>query len=269
MSSYSEILDKLVKVDSTMFASGESGEDNGEGEDSEDESIEKDEQKQTLPADGTPIYVAGIVSAVRTYVTKANKSIMAFVTLEDNYGMFDVVVFNKLYEKRSNVLKKDIPLLIKGYIKRKDENSVSVAANEIYDLNTDSAVISRLRPVSDADIEKRMKRNGGDNQRRPFPENTAQTPKYSETASVAPASATLTSIPEGVSVVITLNDFVTRKLSEIKALLTGSNGEVRVILYDRQSGKKYLADRSMWIDRNIETYKKLKALIGSENVKLA
>ena len=271
MSSYSETLDKLVKVDSTMFASGEIDDETGEGEDADDdgEGIGKDEQKQGLPADGTPIYVAGIVSAVRTYVTKANKSIMAFVTLEDNYGMFDVLVFNKLYEKRSALLKKDIPLLIKGYIKRKDENNVSVAANEIYDLNTDSATISRLRPVSDADIEKRTKRDGGDYYRRPFPENTTQVHEPSQASSDAPAAAALTSIPEGVSVVITLNDFVTRKLSEIKALLTGSNGEVRVILYDRQSGKKYLADRSMWIDRNIDTYKKLKALIGSENVKLA
>ena len=69
--------------------------------------------------------------------------------------------------------------------------------------------------------------------------------------------------------VIILNDYVVNILGEVKDVLMHNNGGVRVILYDKTSGKKFLADRSMWISNDISVLGKIRELVGEENVKLA
>lgn len=250
MSKYEQITSRLVNCDSVLMNSSD-----------EDSPL----------TDGMVVYTAGIISAVRTHITKASNSLMAFVSLEDNYGMFDVVVFNKVYEKKSALLKKDTAVLIKGSVRRKDESSLTISAFDIYDLTTDTAAIAKLKSPSDTakkgDAPKAVNvKKSMDSYR-----NSEGYKKNAAPVSVkAPDMvAEITEIPNGASVVITLNDYVALKLNEIKALLSGAGGEVRVILYDKKSGKKYVADKSMWISRDMGVYRKLKEMIGSENIKLA
>lgn len=48
--------------------------------------------------DGKKVLIVGIISKVKTQLTKSNK-LMAFINVEDKYGIMEAVVFPNVYEK--------------------------------------------------------------------------------------------------------------------------------------------------------------------------
>lgn len=243
---YENLTSRLVNFDSTML-------------------MPSDEEDSQSVEEGKHIYIAGLVSAVKQYVTKSDKpATMAFVTLEDTYGVFEIVVFAKLYESKGGLLKKDAPLLIKGSVTmRNDAPSIKVA--DIYSLNDESSV-SKLKPydgVKKSDVKPLISQNNA-------PSQNNKKPQKSDNPSAKPEEKMmLEKIPENSCVVIVLNDYVLNVLNDVKSLLMKNNGGVKVVLYDKSTGKKFLADKSMWINDNINTLSEIRNLVGEENVKLA
>jgi len=85
--------------------------------------------------DGKVIYVGGIISRIRTIVTK-NNSKMAFLGVEDKTGECEVIVFPNLYENHKDNLIQDAVLKIKGKISCRDRDGkltsdVKIIADEI------------------------------------------------------------------------------------------------------------------------------------------
>lgn len=80
--------------------------------------------------DGAEVVVGGVVlnSTVRT-TTKGEK--MAEVIIEDLYGTIEVMIFPSLYKTSGELLKGDVPLIIKGRIDRTEEK-VRVIGTEIF-----------------------------------------------------------------------------------------------------------------------------------------
>lgn len=74
--------------------------------------------------------VAGIISDVRTIVTKKGNP-MAFVTIEDNFGTIDVVVFSEEYKKHIDSISKEKIVLVSGIISAKENQAASVIAQKI------------------------------------------------------------------------------------------------------------------------------------------
>ncbi len=74
--------------------------------------------------------VAGIVTEVRTIINKKGNP-MAFVTIEDNYGTIDVVVFSEVYKKYIDLISKEKIVLINGIISAKENQSASIIAQTI------------------------------------------------------------------------------------------------------------------------------------------
>lgn len=247
---YEEILERFITHDSISL--------NPQRDDDDIEDVKEDE---TLQND-REVIVGGMVSSIKTYMTKSDKP-MAFVTMEDIYGIFEVVVFPKTYQDKSYLLKKDMPLIIKGRISKKDESSISVSASSIYDMS-DARDIAHLKPLNKENVQNNKKppvntiRNTANNK-----EKAVYKPKNNE-----PANTKLESIPDSASVVIVLDDYVMSVLGELKNILLSNNGSIRVILHDKRSGKKYLADKNMWINNNIGILKDLRDIAGYENVKL-
>ncbi len=66
-----------------------------------------------LPNRETKVVVAGIVTQMRTLMTKKGDR-MAFVTLEDEKGQFEVAIFSDLFEAKRECLKKDAFLIVMG-----------------------------------------------------------------------------------------------------------------------------------------------------------
>ena len=78
-------------------------------------------------ADGTPVRFAGLVSEVKTKITKSS-SMMAFVQMEDYTGTVEVIVFPRIYQQFSTLLSDDSVLCVSGRItKREDEDAKIIA----------------------------------------------------------------------------------------------------------------------------------------------
>ena len=93
--------------------------------------------------DGQRVVVGGIVTGLRTVITKRQES-MAIVTLEDLQGSIEVVVFPRLYETTRPLLRDGAILLIAGRVDHKGEE-VSLLADLVADW--DDAASARPRGV--------------------------------------------------------------------------------------------------------------------------
>ncbi len=67
-----------------------------------------------LAASREPVWMAGVVSALRTMVTKRGK--MAFIVLDDASGQVEISVFNELFESNRSWLKEDTLLIVQGKV---------------------------------------------------------------------------------------------------------------------------------------------------------
>ena len=183
---------------------------------------------------------------------------MAFVQVEDLYGTFEIVVFSKLYEEKIYLLKKDVPILIKGKISKKDEGAVSIAASSIYDL-IDRRSWSGLKPIknkedSDSKTKKKSTLKGDNSPDKSLEESVSdKIPK---------------SIPGDASIMIALDQHTIILLDQLKKIMLQNTGNTRVVLYDKDKNKKYLADKSLWVTEELHILKKLRDIIGHENVKV-
>ena len=79
--------------------------------------------------DGDAVKIAGVVSSIRTVLTK-KKDTMAYVTLEDMKGSLTVIVFSDVFRKTSPFLQSGEPVLVAGSIDADDE-SMKVIASDI------------------------------------------------------------------------------------------------------------------------------------------
>jgi len=84
-------------------------------------------------ADKAEVLVGGILRAVRKKNVKSSGELMAYLTLEDDEGSVEVIVFSSLYKTVYQRLIKDAAVLVKGSID-KDEKGVRVRALEITNL---------------------------------------------------------------------------------------------------------------------------------------
>ncbi|MBQ4542159.1 MAG: hypothetical protein IJA23_04845, partial [Clostridia bacterium] len=66
--------------------------------------------------DGMTVNCGGVVSLVKKIMTKQTNKPMAIITVEDIYGEFDCMVFNKIYEKKwMNWCKTELFILRAGF----------------------------------------------------------------------------------------------------------------------------------------------------------
>jgi len=79
--------------------------------------------------DGTQVSLAGIVTHVREVTTK-RKETMAYVTLEDMKGVFQIIVFADLYRDVFFNIHGEEPLIVKGKVDSGEE-AVRIVASEI------------------------------------------------------------------------------------------------------------------------------------------
>jgi len=79
--------------------------------------------------DGATVIVGGLATSVEKKLTKQNK-LLAIVHLEDLFGKIEVVVYGEVYEKVSDVLLPQSLILVRGKVKKGDEE-VSVLANSV------------------------------------------------------------------------------------------------------------------------------------------
>jgi len=88
-------------------------------------------------ADGQSVVVAGIVSSSKTRTTK-NKTLMAYINLEDDTGMIELLAFQRALDSGGGYIKENAPLIVKGKISVRDEKEPQI-------------MVDAIRPISDAE----------------------------------------------------------------------------------------------------------------------
>jgi DNA polymerase-3 subunit alpha len=101
--------------------------------------------------DGQTVTIAGVISAIKTKTTK-NNSLMAYVTLEDNGGSMELLVFQRLLDEWNGVLAEGMPILARGRISVRDEKAPQLMAERFRRFDEESE--EKEAPAKTAGAEK-------------------------------------------------------------------------------------------------------------------
>ena len=82
-------------------------------------------------ADGTQVVCGGSIVDMKKIYTKNGNKEMCFLTIEDLYGTFEVVVFPKTFETLKPLCFVDNMITIYGKVSRKDDGSISILAEKM------------------------------------------------------------------------------------------------------------------------------------------
>ena len=91
-------------------------------------------EENDLSQDGKQVKYVGIINTIKKKFTKRNTQ-MAFITVEDLYGVAEVIVFDSCYSKSQNVLLEENIVLIDGRLSIKEDDNVKIVANTISEFN--------------------------------------------------------------------------------------------------------------------------------------
>ena len=202
--------------------------------------------------DGMQVIMTGMIDTKKTLITKSSK-MMAFLQLEDLYGVTEVVVFPNVYERCLNAIEVDKVVAVKGTLNFKEEEAPKVLADEV--LTIEEA------------FEKGFSQRGGyrsSQQQNP----TAAARPQQKPAAVPAEAATADEKPVGmVKVKLTADMNMEVTLEQVKSVLKRHPGKAQVLIY-LPEGKTLRTDRQFWAepDRNLGI--QLAAILGIENVKL-
>ncbi len=121
--------DYLSKYDdfnftSDMIAQEDSGDEMMDEENPEEVSMEFEQVH-----DGDRVVCGGVINAIKKLQTKSGS--MAFVTVEDIYGTFDVMLFPKLYTKYKEIIVEDNLITVRGRVSLRPGKSPCIVAESI------------------------------------------------------------------------------------------------------------------------------------------
>ncbi len=113
------------------------------------------EGEEASKTDGKRVVIAGMIVSRKTMITKKN-TIMAFLQLEDMYGVAEIVVFPNTYEQLHGRLKEDSIVVVRGTLQCREDELPKILAQDIQDIETYQAPTGGL-----GDNEYRRSGNGG------------------------------------------------------------------------------------------------------------
>ena len=88
--------------------------------------------------DGQMVKVAGVISTYKTRTTR-NNTLMAYVSLEDDTGGMELLVFARALDQSGGYIRENQAILASGRISVRDEKEPQLMADEIRPLDTPEA----------------------------------------------------------------------------------------------------------------------------------
>ncbi len=177
-------------------------------------------------SDGKKVCVVGVISRVKTQLTK-NGKIMAFITVEDRYGEMEAVVFPNVYERFGIFLGETRVVILRGTLNCKE--------NEEPKLICDSADKARTNE-----------------------ECKSYNPEGSKHAAQKPQ------LPQ--MLYLRIDDLNTPLYEKARRVLDIFDGRTPVVFYLTNSNRKVKAPVTMWVTLNDVMIKELKYQLGDNNV---
>lgn len=84
--------------------------------------------------DKNEVQTAGVINAIKKIKTKGKAENMAYLTIEDEEGRIDVIIFPDIFSSKGEILNKDSLLVVKGIIDRA-EKGTKLVSKEIFGLD--------------------------------------------------------------------------------------------------------------------------------------
>ena len=208
--------------------------------------------------DGMSCIISGMIAGKKTLITKSNK-MMAFLDLEDLYGIAEVVVFPNVYERCAAATGTDTVVAVRGTINFKEDEAPKILADEILEIDeavnhgfTDRQSFRKnSRPVQQA-VQAAGVSKPVENGQKPSMQATGQTAEE-------PAGMIKLRIDPQMNEELTLQ--------QLKINLARHPGNYQVLIY-LPSGKMLKTDRELWVQPSEALRNIMIGLLGSENVKM-
>ncbi|WP_425448390.1 DNA polymerase III subunit alpha [Dethiothermospora halolimnae] len=118
--------------------------------------LTNDENETATPTnfkDGSTVYIGGILNSVKNKITK-NNNMMAFATLEDLYGMVELIIFPKTYDKHSKFIHEDSIVVVKGRLSISDKDDIKIICEKIKPLTSIKKEKLYLKIPKDKPLDK-------------------------------------------------------------------------------------------------------------------
>lgn len=230
----------------------------------------------TAENDGKAIVIGGIISAVRTIITRSNTR-MAFVKLENKTSEQEVIIFPSLYEEIGAKLTQDNVIKVSGRINAKDKNG---------NVSSEIKIIADSVEIIPDELLESYQPTG---QKLPIPKDAPKTTRRSSTRATSVggsyhrstdhATSTDNATPHQVVApphdprkeklyVLIENPNDTESLSEIRHLCQLNPGVQEIILVLKDAHGKRPVRLPFRVDVSEELTKPLGALLGEKCVKV-
>ena len=105
--------------------------------------------------DGQNVKIAGIISKVKKKITR-NNSLMAFVTLDDLYGTYEVIVFESIFNRYGINIEEEKIVLIDGRLSIKEDEPSKIIASSIKEMLNEDDTFNKINiNITDFSEEKK------------------------------------------------------------------------------------------------------------------
>ncbi len=207
------------------------------------ESLSEDAPDHGMSWDQKTVRMGGIIAEKKLKAARSG-NMMAFVQLEDMYGVTEVLVFPKVYERVSQLLTQDAPVVMTGKLSVREEEAPKL-------------LLDRVAPLSEIDALDAPPRRGyrmGDDGAPP-PELDAPPPEEDfAPRRTRPARRLYLKL-------------TAEQRPEVLRILAETPGSICVMLYMADEKKTYQAPREYWVDEGYD-FGALANLIGADNIVL-
>ena len=208
------------------------------------ESLAEEAPDHGMSWDQKTVRMGGIIAEKKLKAARSG-NMMAFVQLEDMYGITEVLVFPKVYERVSGLLEQDAPVVMAGKLSVREDESPKL-------------LLDRVAPLDQLDaFEAAPRGRRGDDYGAPPPESYDSTPPPDSGYGRRPVRGN-----RKLYLKLTAE---TR--SEALRILAETPGSICVMLYMADEKKTYQAPREYWVDEGYD-FGALANLIGADNVVL-
>ena len=223
--------------------------------------------------DGMTSTLSGMIAGKKTLITK-NGKMMAFLDLEDLYGITEIVVFPNVYERRMQLIEDGKVIAIRGKLNFKEDESPKILADDILPL--EEACEKGFAEPRRGQGRRRQAYGHPDHPHDQMASSSSCGTKSGQREQVSPGRESLagtfvqpaeTRKPEGL-VKLRIPNGCDEKmtLQQLTLNLKRHPGNYQVIMY-LTSGRALKTDSSMWVQPSDSLRNQLIAIIGEENVK--
>ena len=123
-----------------------------------------DNEEESNFKDGQFVKYAGTITSIKKKYTKKN-TIMAFVTVEDLYGSAEIIIFDSVYNRVSNILIEDNIILVEGRLSIKEDDVAKIVVRDIREFDANETSNSERKYTTlqiditelDEEVKKRLR----------------------------------------------------------------------------------------------------------------